>query len=51
MIKDKADEVIEKTFQSLFSRYQIGFETTFKDSGFILICDRLLQNKCHRRKF
>ena len=32
MINDKADEVIEEIFQSLFSSYQIGLETLMKGS-------------------
>ena len=38
MINDKTDEVIEKLFQSLFSRYQIGLETSMKGSDFIFDC-------------
>ena len=34
MINDKADEIIEKHFQSLLSRFQIGLETLIKGSGF-----------------
>ena len=45
---DKAEEVIEETFQSLFFKYQIGFETTIEDSGFILICVHLLHNECQK---
>ena len=35
MINDKADEVIRKLFQSLFSRYQIGLETSMKGNDSI----------------
>ena len=42
MINDKADEIKEKLFQSLLSRYQIGFETLMKkDSDFISSCVQL----------
>ena len=51
MIEDKAEEFIEETFQSLFSRYQIGFDTTIEDSGFILICVHLLHNECQKINF
>ena len=36
MTYDNANEVIEKIFESLFSRYQIGLETSTRGSGFIL---------------
>ena len=39
MIKDKPDKVIEEIFQSLFSIYQIGLETSVILS---LICVHLL---------
>ena len=34
MINDKTDEVIEKLFQSILSRYQIWLETSVKCSVF-----------------
>ena len=34
----KTDEIIEENFQSLLSRYQIGFETSMKGSDFIIDC-------------
>ena len=37
MINDKADEIIEKCFQSFLSRYQIGLETLIKGSDFIYL--------------
>ena len=48
MINDKADEVIEELFQSLLPRYQIGLETSMKDSDFIFDCVHLLYHKCHK---
>ena len=45
MINDKTDEVIEKLFQSLFSRYQIGLETSMKGSDFIFDCIHWLYYK------
>ena len=36
MINDKADEVMEKRFQSFLSRYQIGFKTLVKGCDFTL---------------
>ena len=42
MINDKEDEVIEKVFQSLLSRYQTGFERSMKDSDFTFNCVHLL---------
>ena len=38
MINDKVDEVIENFFQSHFSRYQIGLETSMKGHNFIFDC-------------
>ena len=49
MINDKEDDVIEKNFQSLLSRYQIRLETSMKGSGFIFGCLNLLQYKFHRK--
>ena len=37
-INNKTDEVIEKLFQSLLSRNEIGLRTTMKDSDFIFYC-------------
>ena len=37
MINDNADKVIEELFQSALSRYQIGLETSMRDSNFYLI--------------
>ena len=34
MIYDNTNEVIEKFFELLLSRYQIGLETSMKDSDF-----------------
>ena len=49
MINDKKDDVIEKNFQSLHSRYQIRLETSMKGSSFIFGCLNFLQYKCHRK--
>ena len=38
MINDKADEVIEELFQSLFSRYQICLESSMKGRMFVFDC-------------
>ena len=37
VINDKADEVIEELFESLFSRYQVSLETKMNSSNFIWI--------------
>ena len=42
------NEVIEERFQSLLSKYQIGWETPMKCSDFIFDYINLLQYKCHR---
>ena len=38
MIYDNTNEAIEKNFELLLSRYQIGLETSMKDSDFFLWC-------------
>ena len=38
MINGKADEVIEKLFESRLNRYQIGLETSIRDVDFIFDC-------------
>ena len=38
MINGKADEVIEKLFESRLNRYQIGLETSIRDIDFIFDC-------------
>ena len=42
MNNNKTDEVIEKRFQSLLPKYQIGLETSMKGSDFIFGCAHLL---------
>ena len=41
-------EAIEKLFESLFSRYQIGLETSVRSSDFIFDCVNLLYYKCRK---
>ena len=48
IIDDVIDKVIEELFQSLFSRYQIGLETSMRGSNFIFDCVQLLYYKCHK---
>ena len=48
MVKGKADEVMEELFQSLLSRYHIGFETSMKGSGLIFDCVHSLYYKYHK---
>ena len=50
-INDKADEFIEKIFQSLLSSQQFGLETSMKGSGFIFDCVHLLYYKGHKENF
>ena len=47
MIIDKTDEVIEKLFDSLIKKYQIGLEKPMRGSNFIFDCVHLLFYKCH----
>ena len=51
MINEKADEVIEKRFESLLNRYQIGLEKSMGGSDFIFDCVHLLYYKCHKISF
>ena len=48
VINDKADEVIQVRFKSLFSRYQIGLETMMKGRDFIFDHIDSLFYKCHK---
>ena len=47
MTYDKADEIIEELSESLLNRYEIGLETSMKDSDFIFFCVHLWYYKCH----
>ena len=48
MIYDKTDELIEKFFESLLNRCQIGLETSMISSDFIIDYVNLLHCKCHK---
>ena len=48
MIYDNTDEVTEELFESILNRYQIGLETSMRNSDFIFDCVHLLYCKCHR---
>ena len=48
MTNDKIDESIEKAFQLLLSRYQIGSETTVKGSRVFFDHIHLLYYKCYK---
>ena len=45
---EKADEVIEKLFKFLLSRYQNNLEISMRGSGFIFDCVHVLYYKCHK---
>ena len=47
VINDKTDEVIQKLFESLFSRYQVGLEAPIKGRYFIFDYIDSLHYKCH----
>ena len=51
VIYDNANEVIEKIFESLLSRYQIVIEASKKRSDFIFDGVNLLYYKCHKINF
>ena len=48
---DNANEVVNKLFKSLLSRYQIGIETLMRGSDFIFDSVQLLYYKCHKINF
>ena len=45
---DNADEVVEKIFESILNRYQVGLETLMRGIDFINGCVHLLWYKCHK---
>ena len=45
---DKADEVNEDIFDSLFKRYQVGLKTSMKGISIFFDCIHLLHCKCHK---
>ena len=51
MINDKANEVIEKLFESLLNQYKIGLETSMRGSDFFFDCIHLMYYKCHKVNF
>ena len=51
MVNEKTDEVIEKPFELLLKRYQIGLETSMRGSDFIFDFIHLLHYKCHKVNF
>ena len=48
MINDKVDKVIEKLFESLLDRDQIGLETSIRGGDFIFDCIHWLYYECHK---
>ena len=46
-----ANEVVNKVFESLHSRYQIGLEASIKVCDFIFGSVQLLYHKCHKINF
>ena len=51
MVCDKTDEVFEEPFESLLSGYQIGVETSMRNSKFIFDSVYLLCYKCNGINF
>ena len=47
MIKDKADQNVEKLFKSILNRSQNNLETSMRNSDFIFDCAHLLFYKSH----
>ena len=50
VINDKSEEGNEEFFQSFFSRYQTGLETSMRANDFIFDCVYLLHYKCYEKK-
>ena len=48
MIINKADEFIEKSFESCLNRYQNNSEKSMKSGAFVLNCVNLLYYKCYK---
>ena len=48
---DNANEVVNELSKSLRSRYQIGLETSTRESAFIFDSVQLLYYKCHKIHF
>ena len=48
---DNANEIVSEHFVSLFSKYQIGFETSMRGSDFIFDSLQMLCYKCHKINF
>ena len=51
MTYDNANDVIDKLFESLLSKYQSGLETTIRGSDFIFDSVQLLDYKCYNINF
>ena len=51
MTYGNANSTIERIFESLLSRYQIGLGTSTKGSNFIFDLVQLLYYKCHKMNF
>ena len=51
MAYDDANDVIEKHFESLLSRYQVGLETQMRGCDFIFDCVNLMYCKCLKVNF
>ena len=48
---NEANKIIEKLFESLLFSYQIGLETSMRDSDPIFDCVNLMHCKCYKRNF
>ena len=46
MIYDHVNYIVDELFESLFLRYQIGLETSMRESNFIFDSIQLLYYKC-----
>ena len=51
MSYNNANEVVDKRYESLFSRYQGNLEKSMERSGFIYDSVQLIYYKCHKVDF
>ena len=48
---DNWNEIVNELFESLLSRYQIGLETSMRESDFLFNSVQVLYYKCHKINF
>ena len=51
MTYENSNDVVDELFESLLSKYQIGLETSIRESDFIFDSVQILHYKCHKINF